>query len=168
MEVIIAQMYVSPVRRAIGVVLQVAMGITLVFIAAARPPTSPLYIFLLLGIGGILLVGGWRFWKATSLGIVLTDTNIRDTSGTIICKLADIEKIERGTFALKPANGFTLKMTTTQSRSWAPGLWWRMGKMVGIGGATNRNAAKAMAEAIDVLRSPAGAEIIAQARADQP
>jgi len=168
MEVIIAYMYVSPVRRIVGVALQAAMGGGLIFVAVAKPPASPIYIMLLLCIGAALLFGGWRFWQATAKGLVLTDTCLRETTGRVICQLDEIDKIERGTFAFKPANGFMLRMTAHQLRGWAPGLWWRMGKMVGIGGATNRNAAKSMAAAIDVLRSPRGAELIAQARADQP
>ncbi|MEX0971000.1 MAG: hypothetical protein WD046_11215 [Paracoccaceae bacterium] len=168
MSIVIAQMYVSPLRRIVGLALQLLMGAGLIYVAAATPPASPVFIVLLLVIGGALLFGAWRFWLATSAGLVLTDTDLRDSHGTVICTLDEIDKIERGTFAIKPANGFTLRMKSRQRRGWAPGLWWRLGKMVGIGGATNRNAAKSLAEAIDVLKSPRGAELIAQARTDQP
>lgn len=168
MSIVIAHMYVSPLRRFVGLALQLLMGAGLILIAAARPPASPVYLLLLLVIGGAMLFSAWRFWQATSAGLVLTDTDLRDTNGTIICTLDEIDKIERGTFAIKPANGFTLRLKSRQRRGWAPGLWWRLGKMVGIGGATNRNAAKSLAEAIDVLKSPRGAELVAQARSDQP
>lgn len=168
MEVIIAHMYISPMRRALGVVLQGVLGLGFILIAATQPLASPVYTVLLMAIGALALFGGWRFWQATTKGIVLTDLCLRETSGRIICQLDEIDRIERGTFAFKPANGFTLRMTTRQRRGWAPGLWWRMGKMVGIGGATNRNAAKAMADAIDVLRGPHAADLIAQARTEQP
>jgi hypothetical protein len=59
-----------------------------------------------------------------------------------------IRSVERGAFAFKPSHGFTLVMKEKQPRAWAPGLWWRLGRRVGVGGVTSAGQTKFMAEQI--------------------
>lgn len=168
MEIIVAHMYVSQFRRVIAATLQAAMGFALVYLAAARPPSSGANQIVILGMGLLLLYAALRFWQATAHGLVLTDTVLRETSGRVICQIDQVRKVTRGNFALKPANGFMLYMTTKQTTVWSPGLWWSIGRMVGVGGATNPNAAKQLAEAIEVLNGPMRDQLLDAVRADQP
>ncbi|MEO0931422.1 MAG: hypothetical protein AAFY14_12360, partial [Pseudomonadota bacterium] len=89
-----------------------------------------------------------RLRRATLLRIELTATDIRDSSGMVLATMDDIIGVDRGIFAFKPSNGFTLVMKNKKPRSWAPGLWWRLGRRVGVGGVTSAGQAKFMAEQI--------------------
>ena len=91
--------------------------------------------------------------RATSNAIELTATILRDSDGTVIARIEDIEHIDRGVFAFKPSNGFLLrtKAGTGGTREWRPGLWWRMGRRIGIGGMTPGRQTKYMAEAIATI-----------------
>ncbi|HAR51528.1 MAG TPA: hypothetical protein DCS45_06565, partial [Roseovarius nubinhibens] len=48
----------------------------------------------------------------------------------------------------KPSNGFIVILKEAQKPRWEPGMWWRLGRRVGIGGVTGAAEAKAMAEVI--------------------
>ena len=78
----------------------------------------------------------------------MTDEAISDSNGLVLARIEDILAVDRGAFAMKPSNGFTLKLKTKQPRGWAPGLWWRLGNRVGVGGATAAGQSKFMAEQI--------------------
>ena len=65
-----------------------------------------------------------------------------------MARLDDVQSVERGAFALKPSNGFTLVMKHKNQRAWAPGMWWRMGYRVGVGGVTAAGQSRFMAEQI--------------------
>jgi len=62
--------------------------------------------------------------------------------------LDNIEKVERGIFAMKPSNGFAVKLHQAPGFAFCPGLYWQMGRTLGIGGVTPRGAAKAMADGL--------------------
>jgi hypothetical protein len=49
--------------------------------------------------------------------------------------------------------------TRGAGRRWQPGLWWRLGKRVGVGGVAPGHQTKAMAQIIEALLAEAnGAE----------
>ena len=66
--------------------------------------------------------------------------------------------MDRGTFAFKPSNGFLLRTATKQPRLWKPGLYWRMGRRIGVGGITRAAEAKLMADVIAVRLAERQAE----------
>jgi len=82
------------------------------------------------------------------MGLVLSETELKDTAGNVLALLSDIEGVDRGMLAFKPSNGFVLRLKTSQPRAWAPGLWWRVFKRVGVGGVTPSGPTKFMAEQI--------------------
>lgn len=123
------------------------LGGLLIYTALAHPP-DVLWLVFLLGFGAAMLWLGERLRRATRIGIVLTETDLRDTEGTVLARMEDIVLVDRGALAMKPANGFTLVLNARQPRGWSPGMWWRIGKRVGIGGVTAAGPAKFMAEQI--------------------
>ena len=84
-------------------------------------------------------------------GIVLTESELRSTEGDRIARVDEIEALDRGVLAFKPSNGFMVRTRTAQPRAWRPGLWWRVGRRVGIGGVTPGGQTKAMAEILAAL-----------------
>lgn len=148
MENALAIIQPSPARRVVSFVIILGLGGMLVYIALATPPTSLIWrVFLLaLGIGALVLADKLR--RATQHTIILTEQGLFESSGREICSLKDIKGIDRGTFAFKPSNGFLIHTKEPGPRTWAPGLWWRVGRKIGVGGVTGAGEAKFMSELI--------------------
>ena len=66
--------------------------------------------------------------------------------------------MDRGAFAFKPSNGFMLKLSRKGPFAWEPGIWWRIGRRVGVGGVTPGTPAKVMAEMIQERITRRGAD----------
>ncbi|MGB3493593.1 MAG: hypothetical protein WBA57_12750 [Elainellaceae cyanobacterium] len=137
-------------RRGVGLVSMVALGVMLIYIAFFNQPTLVWQIFLLVvGAGAIWMADRMR--RATASAVVLTKTELRDLDGTVIARIEDIEHIDRGFFAFKPSNGFLLKTRSPAERVWRPGLWWRVGRRIGVGGMTPGHQSKIMSEIIAAM-----------------
>jgi hypothetical protein len=142
---IIGTVSASMGRRFLGVVSLAFLGVMLLYVCFTQPPAALGQFFLLLtGLGALWTADKMR--RATSTVIEMTATELRDTSGLLICKIEDIESIDRGFFAFKPSNGFLLKTKSPGTRTWRPGLWWRAGRRIGIGGMTPSNQTKFISE----------------------
>ncbi|MGB1236218.1 MAG: hypothetical protein ACPG5U_10840, partial [Planktomarina sp.] len=100
---------------------------------------------------GLLIAGGafWAFftmYRGTQLGIEMTDAGLFLTDGTELAAMDKILKVDRGTFSVKPTNGFTLILKDKAPFAYVPGLYWRTGRKLGIGGVTAPQVGKFMAE----------------------
>jgi hypothetical protein len=141
----------SPPRLWFSVASLGALGALMLWIALAHPPAEFGWrVFLLLGGGGI----GWGAWRLVSLqdrALVLTEAALIDTRHGEICRIAEIAQINRGVFAVKPARGFALTLAARRPRHWVPGLWWRFGRSIGVGGMTGAAETKLMAEMIEAM-----------------
>lgn len=133
----------SPARR--GFAVAVLGGLAALLFALGAQARTPLVPFL---IGGLVAFQAWRLWQSTRGGLRLTEQGIETLDGEMVAPMDQIKAVERGVFAFKPSNGFLLRMTEKQPRRWAPGLWWRFGRGIGIGGVTSAGPAKFMAETI--------------------
>ena len=89
--------------------------------------------------------------RVTELTIELTETDLQDSSGMVLAQIDDVRSVQRGTFAFKPSNGFTPVLKIKKPRAWLLGLWWRIGRRVGVGGVTSAGQAKFMAERINMM-----------------
>lgn len=134
-------------RRLMGGIVIYSLGLLLLYVAML-PPFKALMTPLLLATGVAVLLLAERMRKATLNQIFLTATDVRDSTGEILARMDDIVGVDRGAFALKPSNGFTLILRERQPRGWAPGLWWRLGRRLGVGGVTAAGQSKFMAEQI--------------------
>ncbi|MEL6682021.1 MAG: hypothetical protein AAFQ09_05180 [Pseudomonadota bacterium] len=144
---IYAVVQASPARRLFACGVLYALGLVVLYTTFAQPPTAGWLVFMLV-FGGAALWFAEALRRATQLHIELTETEIRDSGGAVLAKLEDVKGVDRGVFAFKPSNGFTLVMHTKKPRSWAPGLWWRLGRRVGVGGVTSAGQSRLMAEQI--------------------
>ena len=143
----IATLQASNMRRIFAYAAVFALGAMLILLAFIQPPAVGWQIFLIV-LGAGALVVAERLRRATLLGLILTETELRDTSGTILTTLDNIRSIDRGVFAFKPSNGFVLRLHEAEDRYWAPGVWWRFSTRIGVGGVTPSGPAKYMAEQI--------------------
>ena len=148
----LATLEASPIRRLFGLTVMFALGGMLVYLGLTLPAD-------LLGRAFLIVLGGFALWgaelmrRATNSTVELRKTGLFDGDGTEIAPLDQILRIDRGVFAFKPSTGFIVTLQSSGRRSWRPGLWWRVGRRVGIGGVTAAHQAKAMAEILSALMS---------------
>lgn len=138
-------------RRWMGVGMLAILGGLLVYVALSTPPQSAMWQVFLIVLGAAALFLADKMRRATELSIHLTKDALVDSAGDVIATLDNISKVERGTFAFKPSNGFTLRLKQGDSRRWNPGIWWRMGRRVGIGGVMPGAQTKIMAELLQAM-----------------
>lgn len=150
---ILARVSPSVPRRVLGVSILSILGGTLIYVAMARPAEALGWQLFLLALGaGALALAGLQM-RATARGLELTATELREIGGRQIATVALVERVERGAFAVKPSNGFLLRLSSAHpdGNSWAPGLWWRLGRRVGVGGITSPAEGRAMAEILTAM-----------------
>jgi len=147
---ILATVQASMGRRILGIGSLYLLSLMVIYVAVVKPPEIGWQIFLfVLGGGSIWIAEMMR--KATALSLELTKTELRDSAGTVLAKIEDVQSLDRGVFAFKPSNGFLLRLSTSTGRTWHPGLWWRLGNRVGVGGMTPGPQTKFMAEMISAM-----------------
>lgn len=144
---VIATLHATAIRRIFAYGAVFALGAMLVILAFVQPPAFGWQVFLI-ALGASALVVAERLRRATLVGLELTEDELRDSAGTVLARLDDITSVDRGAFAFKPSNGFVLRLNRAPGRAWAPGMWWRYGSRVGVGGVTPSGPAKYMAEQI--------------------
>jgi len=141
----------SPPRLWFSVASLGALGALMIWIALAHPPAELGWRVFLLAGGGAIAWGGYRLVGLQDRALVLTDQALIDTGHGEICRIDDIAQINRGVFAVKPARGFALTLARRKDRQWVPGLWWRFGRSIGVGGMTGATETKLMAEMIEAM-----------------
>lgn len=148
-DAVLARLTPSLPRRVLGLGLLVTLGAALAFLTLDDDGTGPLATGVILAISlALVLLAAWG-WQATAQSIDLTDTDLRLSDGTVLCRLSDIARIDRGAFSFKPSGGFTLHLSTNDGPArWAPGLYWQAGPRIGVGGLVSPAAARAMADLI--------------------
>jgi len=147
---IVATIKASEPRRYMGVGMLGMVGALVIYVALSTPPSAGWLVFLLVvGLFAIWLAA--RMWQATQYHIELTEDELRSSDGNVIARVDDIKSIDRGFFAFKPSNGFLIKTKTPASRIWQPGLWWRFGRQIGIGGVTPGSQSRAMSEILAAM-----------------
>ncbi|ARE82448.1 conserved hypothetical protein [Roseovarius sp. EC-HK134] len=149
-EEVLAALGASAGRRILGVGSVAGLGLTLLYLALVQSPSLGWQVFMV-GFGGTCVFLAERMWRATAQWLVLTRDGLRDNTGRMIAPAAQIRSVDRGVFAFKPSNGFRILLTEKAPAVWQPGLWWRVGRSVGVGGVTAGTPAKYMAEQIQEL-----------------
>lgn len=147
---VIARLRPAALQRGIGLSFVVIVGAFFLWTGVLSSPENELG-----NAGPFLVVAGtlalWfalRLWRATAVGLELTDEELRDTNGRVLARLDQILSVDRGTFAFKPSGGFVLRLTEAPGAAWQPGLWWRFGTRLGVGGVTSRAEARFLADTI--------------------
>jgi hypothetical protein len=140
----------SPARRGFGLAVQTSLGVLLLWLAVAHPPEGWGWWAFLVALGGLTLATAWRGWRGGTLGLVLEEDGLRQEDGEWIAPLDNVAAVDRALFSFKPSNGFLIRLKEPMDRRWMPGMWWRIGRRVGIGGVTGGAETKVMA---DILTS---------------
>lgn len=147
----------QPLRRSLATGFTGVLGTLLLYLAAAFPPVDLGFLVLLVGLGAGTLFLSYRIWQATGEVIELTRHELREESGRVLCEIDNVALVDRGFFAFKPASGFIIKLKSPMPpRVYAPGLWWRSGRLLMVGGATAGRQAKSVADLIKVMIADMG------------
>jgi hypothetical protein len=147
---ILATVAASAGRRFLGIGMLALLGVMVIYVALTNPPALGWQVFLL-AFGTISLMVADAMRRATAFRLELTREELRDTGGEVIARVAEIKSVDRGAFAFKPSNGFLLRTSTSAPRRWRPGLWWRIGARIGVGGMTPGRQTRNMAEIIAIM-----------------
>ncbi|GAA6199182.1 hypothetical protein [Aquicoccus sp. SU-CL01552] len=147
---ILVTVQVSAPRRWLGVGMLLGLAGLVIYVALSSPPAPQWQVFLLLT-GAAALWTAERMRRATGHRLELTRTELRASDGTRIAAIDEIAGLDRGAFAFKPSNGFLIRTRAPGGRAWQPGVWWRFGRRIGIGGVTAPPQTKAMSEVLAAL-----------------
>ena len=146
----IAQLKSSPVRRGLALFVMMLLGFLLLYLVITTDGALFQKVFLVIMVSIILWMA-----RAMQLGtkgyIELRATGLFFEDGRILAPIDDIIRVERGAFAFKPSNGFVVSLKQKTERAWVPGLYWKFGSRIGIGGVTVPSDAKFMADTLAVL-----------------
>lgn len=151
MDEVLAILKPSQPRRWMGILVLVGLGAMLLWVALSGSADLGVQVAFLVA-GGFALFAADRMRRSTERYVELTREVLRMDDGTILARVEDVLNIERGPFAFKPSNGFLVKLSKPYPRGWAPGLWWRRGKYLGMGGVVPGGQSRAMAEVLTALR----------------
>lgn len=147
---VIAVVEASAFRRWMAVATLAGISVLLIYSATLTGPSAILKLSAVV-LGVFALVIAQRLYRATRHRIELTSDGLRDSSGVTIAALDEIASLDRGFLAFKPSNGFVLRIHAPTVRSWRPGLWWRFGRRVGVGGVVPGHQARVMADRLAEL-----------------
>ncbi|MEO0863557.1 MAG: hypothetical protein AAFY39_03025 [Pseudomonadota bacterium] len=147
---VIATVRASAGRRVLGIGSLWALAVLVFYLALTQSPAIGWQLFL-------FVLGGCSVWlaelmrRATAHKLELTRTELRSSDGTTLALVDEMTGLDRGMFAFKPSNGFLLSVSKKEPVTWRPGMWWRLGKRVGVGGMTPGPQTKFMAEMISAM-----------------
>jgi hypothetical protein len=146
---ILASLEASTARRFFALIVLAILAVLLLRMAMSG---AEFWINLLVGAMGLgALSIGWSMYNATARAVHLRRDGLFDSDGTCLATMDMILSVDRGVFAFKPSNGFVLRLARGQGRLWRPGLYWRFGRRLGVGGITRATEAKQMADILAVL-----------------
>jgi hypothetical protein len=148
---VLATLRASGPRRMIATAMLVTLGALLLWVSLAAPPETLVWRLVLVAGGAAALFGAVRLWRASAGTLVLTRAALCDAAGRDIARLDEVVAVDRGMAAFKPANGFLLRLSRPAPRHWSPGLWWRLGRNVGVGGVTGAAETRALADLVRLL-----------------
>ena len=145
----IATLNVSTPRFWISVVAMTALGAIIIW--AALSGGASILGTLLAAVGLFLIYTAARIAITGRHGLILTGETLTDTMGRQLCTVAQVARVDRSILAFRPSNGFVIYLKTGAPTAWHPGLWWRFGQRIGVGGLTPAGQGRAMADLLAVL-----------------
>ncbi|MDF1669094.1 MAG: hypothetical protein P1U83_05720 [Roseovarius sp.] len=148
---VLAEIRASAPRRGLGISMLGALGVMLIYIALVAPPADfwAQLMLIAFGLGSLWMAEKMR--RATLLRLELTMQELRTSDGKVLARADQFVSIDRGAFALKPSHGFTLKLSEKSPAGWQPGMYWRFGKRLGVGGVTPGAQTKVMSDMIAAM-----------------
>lgn len=144
---ILAKLQTSPTRRWMAVGMLMLLAFLLIYMGLGTQAAFGYKVFLgVVGLSALWMARGLH--RSADIAINLTREGLTLSNGTTLAAMAEIDRVERGTFAFKPSNGFVVTLNSKPGRQWQPGLFWIMGRKLGVGGVTSPAEGKFMADTL--------------------
>ncbi len=97
----------------------------------------------------LTLFGCFKFYQNTREELLLYEDRVASSSGELLFEVSNVKSIDNSLLSFKPSNGALIYLKSPMPMKVHYGLWWRVGKKVGIGGCTNRAEVNVM---VDIIR----------------
>ena len=137
-------------RIYIGLFAMASLALFLLWVTVASDLGLLWRVTLLLA-SAVSAFGARQLARSGQVTLELTDTVLQEAdSGAILARVDEIVGVDRGALAFKPSNGFLLRLEKRNSWAWVPGIWWRRGRLVGVGGVVSAHQARLVAETISM------------------
>lgn len=157
---VLASIDPQPVRRVVAVGFIVSLALIVWVVAVMRPPEHFGYMLFLVFFGAGCFWLAYSMWNATGRTIELTRSELREVDGRLLCRVDNVARVDRGAFAFKPAGGFLIRLKAPEGeRVYAPGIWWRWGRTIAVGGVTARQDGKNVADMMIVMQVERGDDV---------
>ncbi|WP_323763269.1 hypothetical protein [Marinovum sp.] len=150
MAELVAELAASPVRRYFGVATMTGLGVLLLWLALTQNFDQMGWKLALIAMAVAALWAAMRMLQATALRLELREDGLYDSEDHLLAAYDDIVTVERGMLAMKPSNGFMIVTRSKKPRRWRPGLYWVMGRRIGVGGVTAAADAKYLADLMNM------------------
>ncbi|MGR3549655.1 hypothetical protein [Pseudooceanicola sp.] len=157
MQDTLAEVSPSRGRQFFAVAVLLGMGALLLRMTFAGAGTSWLD-GLVLAMSVVAFYAAWIMYRSTDRRILLTTEGLFLSDGCCLGAIDDIVSVDRGTFTFKPSNGFLVRMRNKGVFMWQPGLYWRMGRRIGVGGIAHAAQCKQMADMLSIRLAERTAE----------
>lgn len=151
MSEILARLQIAPVRRWVGVIILALIGVGLIYSGLVYPPAALLGRLAIFLLGFLMILQAYWNLQVRSGALVLKEDGLWVENGPQLAALDNIETVQVSAFSIKPSNGFAVVLRSPARLKWVPGLYWCVGRRIGVGGATHPSQAKAMAELLSTL-----------------
>ena len=80
--------------------------------------------------------------KYSKVGFLINEQGLFNLDKSPICKMHEIDRVDASPYTFKSANGFIIILKTKNSFESVPGLYWKVGKRISIGGLVSKNESK--------------------------
>jgi hypothetical protein len=151
MSEIIARLQIAPFRRWAGGIVLALIGVGLIYSGLVYPPSTLLGRLAIFLLGSLVLLQAYWNLQVRSGSLILKEDGLWVEDGPQLAALDNIETVQVSAFSIKPSNGFAVVLRSPVRFKWVPGLYWCVGRRIGVGGATHPSQAKAMAELLSRL-----------------
>ncbi len=145
----LARLPASAPRRVLAGLILSALALLLLWIAVAVPAGAG-WRLAMGAAGGLVGSALCAMWSGTRGALELREEGLVLPNGRLLAAMAEIRGVDRGMFAMKPSNGFVLRLASARRPAWVPGLYWRFGRRLGVGGITEAGASRAMADILSI------------------
>lgn len=149
MSVPLARLPASAPRRVLAGMILSTLALLLLWIAVTVPAGAG-WRLAMGAAGGLVGIALCAMWSGTRGALELREEGLVLPNGRLLAAMAEIRGVDRGMFAMKPSNGFVLRLASARRPAWVPGLYWRFGRRLGVGGITEAGASRAMADILSI------------------
>ena len=146
MNDVVMELRQTPGRRWFSVLALLAVSGAAAWFVLFGPERNPGMRALLAAASAGFAFQAWRFRDEVRSSIRLTPEGLFDGGGDCIFRTDNVASVERGLLAMRPSNGFLVRLREPAGIRWIPGTYWRVGRRVGVGGSLRPADVRALSD----------------------